>query len=281
MDIIKNIDEALEANKNNPKKVGRHEYHKLKYNTPNPTEEDVAKIKSYEAEILRRNEATSAYFRRLNKLNDNFKVSTPQLKETFLKRFKMLQGVEYNLSEINNLKALIFYFSKDKRFFNLPNVLSNISKPSFDKGLLIVGDYGTGKSASMATLQDIFLNTPYEFNKYSTNKIVDTFESYKDAEARGLYMGRVKSKPAYFDDVKTEKIASNYGLHNLMKTVIEERYNNKVKTFITCNYREGKEKEADVNDALAEFADKYGARVYDRLFEMFNIIQFNGKSYRI
>jgi len=92
----------------------------------------------------------------------------------------------------------------------------------------------------------------------------------------------------YFDDIKTERHASNYGKVNLFKDILENRYNNRVqivkgvtkinKTFGTCNYKEGYEGNTEV--ALEEFGEMYGGRIYDRLFEMFNIIEFKGKSFR-
>jgi len=53
-------------------------------------------------------------------------------------------------------------------------------------------------------------------------------------------------------------------------------YINKVRTYITCNFKEGAY--GDVELALLEFRDKYGNRVYDRLFELFNIVMFEVKA---
>jgi DNA replication protein DnaC len=43
----------------------------------------------------------------------------------------------------------------------------------------------------------------------------------------------------YFDDLKTERIASNYGKVNIFKDILEERYNRNAKTHITCNFKDG------------------------------------------
>ena len=89
----------------------------------------------------------------------------------------------------------------------------------------------------------------------------------------------------YFDDLKTERIASNFGKVNIFKEILEERYNRMNtnstsinKTFITCNFKEGFEN--DIEAAIDEFGEKYGGRVYDRIFEMFNILEFKGLSFR-
>jgi len=82
----------------------------------------------------------------------------------------------------------------------------------------------------------------------------------------------------YYDDVKTERIASNYGMTNLFKDIIEKREVRKLKTYITCNFKE--DQPGNIPAALLEFGEKYGSRVFDRLFSMFNIIEFKGKSFR-
>jgi len=183
-----------------------------------------------------------------------------------------------------NLETLINYFSRNEDFLNSPRLCRTpsgkfISEPSFKKGFLIIGDFGCGKSSMMRAFKTLFDGHTLTFKSYTTNKIVTNFESYTDTSERTGYMNRTKTKTAYFDDVKTEKEASNYGLHNLMKDVIEERYNNNAKTFMTCNYALN-DPTKSIDIALKEFDTKYGARVFDRLFEMFNIIEFKGSSLR-
>jgi DNA replication protein DnaC len=59
---------------------------------------------------------------------------------------------------------------------------------------------------------------------------------------------------------------------------LETREKNLVKTYLTANFKEGFPD--NVSAAIDEFEDKYGSRVYDRIFKMFNIVIFNGKSFR-
>ena len=132
----------------------------------------------------------------------------------------------------------------------------------------------------MKVLKELFNNTPLSFKSYTTNRIVTTFESYSKSSERTAYMNRIKTRDVYLDDVKTEKDASNYGIHNLIKDVLEERSNrsNEEKTYMTCNYLEN-DSDKSISKALYEFNSRYGARVFDRIFS-YNIIEFKGGSMR-
>ena len=85
-----------------------------------------------------------------------------------------------------------------------------------------------------------------------------------------------------FDDVLSEREANNYGKANLIKDILEERYMKHKRTYITVNYLDQKatQKAEDLNESLKQIGAKYGSRVYDRIFEMFNIVEFRGKSFR-
>lgn len=265
--------------------ITRTKYNILIRNSGILTDKEIAEIKEFEAAnqikpIEAKTEFQKNYIKKLRQepSEENFVVKYEVLLHKFKQKYKELEGVDYDESYIDNLKTVLYYFSNDERFFNCSN-LSVLSKPSFEKGLLIVGNYGNGKTSTMKTLRSLFEHTPKSFKMFTTNRIVTRFEETDSTKERYDFMNRTKTGRAYFDDVKTEKEASNYGKHNLMKDIIEERYNAKLKTYITCNYVEDDASENLVN-ALHEFNTKYGSRVYDRLFAMFNIIEFKGKSKR-
>lgn len=213
-----------------------------------------------------------------------FSVTAKDLYNEFRKRFESVTKSKFERIEgvtIKNLEPLIYYFSKDQRFFECEN-LSKISDPSFEKGLLIIGTFGNGKTATMKVFENIFKAVPgFAFKGYSANESVLMFEKCTGDHAdemraefeKAMYRGR-----RYFDDIKTERIASNYGKVNIFKEILEERYNRKEPTYITCNYKDGHE--GNIEAAIDEFGEKYGARMFDRVFEMFNVIEFKGKSFR-
>lgn len=208
-----------------------------------------------------------------------FAPTFEQIRDAFIKKYKEVAGKEFvlNYDSESNLDAICTYFSQDERFFNCKNV-SKISEPNFEKGLLIVGGYGNGKTSFIETFQKLFSNTPLAFAFISTNDLVEEFECIKEMPDKEIFWKKNTTKPRCFDDCKTERIASNFGKVNVMKDVLEKRYSSKVKTYITCNYNELFPNNLD--EAVKELGIKYGHRVYDRLFEMFNIIEFKGKSFR-
>lgn len=208
-------------------------------------------------------------------------VKSEELFIAFEQEFLTLTGHKLSREKIrvDDYKTLIFYFSHDERFFNCINLNKKFSNPSFDKGLLIIGNYGNGKSSCMkAIAKALYRFNVDHFKYYNANTVVDMYESCKSGDDKKDFWKKIGTRIKCFDDVKTERQASNYGKIELFKDVIEKRYDKGFKTFITCNYHN--DHPNDLQIGLEEFGDRYGGRVYDRLFEMFNVIEFKGGSMR-
>lgn len=267
--------------------IGRNKYNHLKSKNPEDlTDFEKNQVEQYEAKRNFSPEETiiktAEYFEKIfaPKETKEFSVTARQLWNAFKTNFKIVYEKPFQKTDvtIKNIEPLIYYFSKDKRFFQCENLL-RITEPSFDKGVLIVGSFGNGKTSTMKVFEKIFKGIPgIGFKSFSANEVVVKFEKCSSDEDRNEFESLMYKGIRNFDDVKTERIASNYGKVNLFKDIIEERYNRNSKTHITCNFKEGYQ--GNVEMALAEFGEKYGARVDDRMFEMFNIIVFKGKSFR-
>lgn len=266
--------------------IGLNKYNFLKSVPLNALSEmEVMQIKAYEEKhspSLEQAERKKEYVQSVlsEKEKQSFKTTSLRLWNVFKTFFTNETKKEFEKTEmtIKNIEPLIYYFANDERFFNCEN-LSKLSVPSFDKGLLIVGTYGNGKTTTMRTFEKIFRNIKgMTFKGFAANDVVGLYEKCNDDISKAEFNKKVNFGIRYFDDVKTERQASNYGKVNLFKDILETRYSNKAKTFISCNYKEGFE--GDLEVALEEFGEKYGGRVYDRLFEMFNIIEFKGTSFR-
>lgn len=272
--------------------VGFNKYKFLKsLNYEDLTDDEKKQIESYEEKNEPNEEQLAFKKRYIERLTVEpeqieFEVKKGWLWKRFLENYKELKGVDFTQNDdtLNNIKTIMFYFLKDDQFFSCEN-LSNLSQPNFKKGLLIIGGYGNGKTSTMQAIEKTFIGIKgYAFKSYNANEVVKMFESItienftidlsrKDFDIKMLKGDRL------FDDVKTEKDASNFGKFNLFKDILETRCDNGFKTYVTCNYDPNYPN--DLEKALDEFGNRYGERVYDRLFEMFNIIEFKGKSFRL
>lgn len=217
----------------------------------------------------------------------------------FKSAFNFFNGKEFdehaNQGEGKMLaKTLCLYFLNRKSFLKSP-LLNKKSAPSLEKGIMIIGDYGTGKTSIMKTFHDMISyskNNPIGvkdiegtnqflgrysigFGYHTANDVVKTFESINNPEEKQIFWRKMTSGTKYFDDVMTEATASNYGKIEVFKDIFEMRYMNSAKTLISLNYSGN-----SVDSTLDEVTNKYGPRVYDRIFEMFNIIELKGESLR-
>lgn len=220
----------------------------------------------------------------------------------FLQAFKTLTGNDFEITTdtIANLEVVIKYFCQDEDFKNCKRLVTHIPgfslplEPNFKKGLLIIGNYGNGKSTILKCFELMF-NHNYNIAKekhwdnfreweYARFKIVNChdlvseYESLINPEGKANFYKKYSSFKYSLDDLKKEKLASNFGVTNIIQSILEKRYDKQVKTFGTCNYPENEPN--DLAKALYEFTTKYGGHIYDRVFQMFNIIEFKGKSFR-
>ncbi len=262
--------------------ISTQRYGILKRSSSILNDEQRAEIEAYElAQKEELKQKNKEYNKKVNApvVKPDFKPTYDGMLKGFKQQFSLNEKVEFDNNQLENINTLFYYFLKDERFFKCKN-LSNLNQPSFDKGLLIIGDFGVGKSVTMYCLHKLFLSTPLGFRFSSALDIVTTYEGCATEQDKTDFWSSQCYNTKYFDDVKTERDANNYGRVNLFKEILEKRERNRAKTFITCNYAEN-DTTNNLDKALMEFNTKYGGRVYDRLFYMFNIIEFKGTSLRI
>lgn len=169
------------------------------------------------------------------------------------------------------IETLKTYFLGNENFdtYSLVKNQANIFK-----GLLVFGDYGVGKSMFFEIMhqigRELVLKHGYQglyFSKLSCPWIV---EEYMRATEKG-YSGnfditKYHKGKLYLDDLGAERLA--FGRDNIIADLLFERHRNGAMTYVTTNLKP------------SELAENYGARIGDRLPEMFNIISWNGKSFR-
>lgn len=280
------------------KQIGRHVYSDLK-NREELTKEQEEQIKEFESKNKINPDTikkVSNYFRVISNLKTvKFDVKQDYLIELFLKNYIDIYGKQYSFLKDSkiNLWTTLYYFLKNENFFNSPILnkeftfgkVKKKSIPNFKKGNLIIGNFGNGKTSTMKTFYKCFQeiskkhgNNDNYFITYTANEIVQMYESCDTNREKDYFWKKMLVKTIYIDDVKTEREASNYGKINIIREILERRSENKdLKTHITCNYKMGG---INLTDSILEFGEIYGARVFDRLFEMFNVIEYKGNSFR-
>lgn len=172
------------------------------------------------------------------------------------------------------LKGLCLYFTLDKRF-------EERGYGSLDKGILLAGNVGVGKTLMMHLVSR---------NKRQSFEIVSCRTCSEDFMDEGIemlyrYYGIKKALAGTFeyflqttlgycfDDIGTETCPVKYmgNETNVMEKIILTRYDNKIPfhyTHFTTNLTE------------EEIENKYGSRAYSRLMSMVNVIELSGMDKR-
>jgi DNA replication protein DnaC len=243
-------------------------------------------IEEYEAQfIIKSKDHPSAleYFEKINEPKEHKEkkfITKEWLWERFIKNYKKNEGVSFKKTAdtVENIKPLILYFIGDEENFIKCQNVSLKSKPNLKKGLLIIGDKGNGKTTIMRAIQDSLRGTNAYFTTKPANDIVTMYENCSNEFDKSEFWKHVTTGVINFDDLLTERDANNYGKITLMKDVIEKRYDKKKRTYVSCNFHD--KYPDDLDEGLKQIYAKYGSRAYDRIFEMFNVIIFKGKSFR-
>ena len=174
---------------------------------------------------------------------------------------------EFKIDDHNSniINLLNIYFAQDGNLMR-----SKFPQYSINKGLLITGKCGTGKTLLLKIYQKIVRNLPLQaFQTVSSNKVVRHYDE-SGSEALKTYIER----KMMFDDFGSENKGKHYGKdEEVFKTILEERYNlfidNGLKTYLTSNL------------SLSHIGQRYGDRVNSRIHEMFNIIVLGGNDRRL
>lgn len=283
------------------------------------TPEDIEFCKNYDERIAEWEEKAAAFHKQNQQEESNdaevkpikrpaINLSNQDIIDDFLQLYKWKNKRDFCFTNPFShsdepkklLYTLVHYFNRDNEFFESELLNKELSVPSFDKGLLIVGAYGNGKTSIMEALVECF-NRHIEFveslepkpenyfehkeklsfNSCISSDIVNKYNVATDNEEIERLLNPLFSKKQLFiDDILREQIAKNYGLRNIFLDVLTHRADNKSRTHLTLNYRETVHGKNDINLTLLAFKEKYDGRVYDRLFGFYNILELKGKSFR-
>lgn len=204
------------------------------------------------------------YFEKLSKPIVFTKHSAEQLFEMF-----MNAGYKFaNDAHAAKIKNLCCYFANDAR-----------GKLDLNKGILLVGNIGNGKTSLMRFFST---NQLYGFRIERALDIASDYKTVGESAVKAYSSNSKVSQNIYgledygycFDDIGTEEIpAQHYGeKKNVFAEILLSRYDNHLTPFNSTH--------ATTNKDLTEIETIYGSRVYDRMKEMFNIVIFDHGSFR-
>lgn len=209
-----------------------------------------------------------------DKYDELFKKHSNIVLQEYTKDYSKTHEYESNDDNRDVVELIAKYFTQDPEY-NAAGIITN--EPSLNKGLLIFGDYGVGKSLLFEIIhavgRELMVDYRYSglwFRCVSAGSFVEHYmaevvKKEKNAltnfDIRDYYKGQL-----YIDDLGFEKKAFNRD--ELFSKLLFERNRAKSKTFITTNL------------TPSEISERYGERIGDRLFEMFNLIKWKGESFR-
>jgi len=189
--------------------------------------------------------------------------------ENFLLLFEQkgreLYGEHFRVldSDREVLFRLAIYFAKDEESSKRCGI-------SFNKGILLNGPVGCGKTAIMSIFR-LFLKKENSYAIKSCRNISFLFLEYGHSvikEHSRVSFEKYHQNNYCFDDLGTEGALKLYGNEcNVMGEILLSRYDSfvsqKIYTHITTNL------------TSTEIGDAYGTRVRSRMREMFNLISFD------
>lgn len=144
------------------------------------------------------------------------------------------------------------------------------------KGLWLYGNVGTGKSTMLWIVKEFCKvvrppkpdGFPYSFR---ISNAVDVCGDFQREGFEGIKT-YIESDWQAFDEVGSEsKVVGYYGTpQNVFQHILQCRYDNRHRntTHITTNL------------SIQQISERYSPRIYDRCKEMFNFVEFNGKTFR-
>ena len=202
------------------------------------------------------------------------------LYKNFLIAYKFLNGFDFVLNDetIRNIEPIIKYFSFEPSFLECENSIKQVGRkflePSFEKGLLLIGNVGNGKSSVMKAME-------FMIDYYFEKSLSEKWNTAGDWNNLRFKFKTTESLVTEYEFLSS--IVYPYLIFDLKKRYNNQKFYTKLKgrkpkTFGTMNFHE--KHENDISKSIEECGIRYGSHIYDRIFEMFNIIEFKGKSFR-
>lgn len=182
-------------------------------------------------------------------------------KTAFYKAAEQYCG-RFDIDDVNKeiINEIILYLDRDEAF----NKQSEFGLRHINKGIMLIGNPGGGKTTIIEIMQALLRKTPLGFIKKSTAEITDEFAK------SGPEFLKTLNGNVFFDDLGFERTAVHYGdKRELMQDVIfsrydQMRYNGSITHFTSMS-------------GFTALKEKYGEFAWSRLKQMCNIFVLGGQ----
>ena len=193
----------------------------------------------------------------------SIKMGAARIFEDFKDKVKLYVD-NYELSEKQEAQVynLLIYFFQGR------NPDKQMSKHNSNKGLMIIGKLGVGKTLTLKVIQKMLPNRI----KFALNTADELVALYDTAGASGI-LDVIQKKERVIDDLGSESPGKHYGKdENVMERIIMGRYN--------LFQSEGLRTHFTTNLTPDQIQEKYGERSYSRLLEMTQFVYLSGEDNR-
>ena len=157
-----------------------------------------------------------------------------------------------------------------KRFAN--------SFPNVSKGLCLIGPHGIGKThLAVAAMRTVLANGNqavfYEVSDL-LRLIRSTYNPVTKTAEMEILQPLLTTQLLVLDDVGKEKTSE--WVEETMTFIVNTRYNHRLTTIFTSNYEDNPDAEA-----LDSLRVRVGSRMYSRIHEMCDFVEYGGADYRL